>query len=205
MVGRGHFAYLDLATLGDGGSMGMTSARAVARLADEATRLLSGYRHSDALRTTATLKQLAEIIVELRSLLTMEDGRTDLGGGPRSTGTPPPISTVALASSRGNARHSLRYHVGNLLRERVAREEFWRTRFHRPGAARPAQAGPRRRLGPNAQWRRVAAYASTPPASSPPLTPSWRACRWRALPHPPCTPTTATPLRPPWTRPWKAA
>ncbi len=77
MVGRGHFAYLDLATLGDGGSMGMTSARAVARLADEATRLLSGYRHSDALRTTATAETACGNHRGARSLLTMEDGRTD--------------------------------------------------------------------------------------------------------------------------------
>jgi hypothetical protein len=116
---------------------------------ERSIRLLKDYRRD---RYTSQLKQLAELIVELRSRHTLRDGRTDWSGRSpayrqdigwiyRSAGIP----EVELDTTEA----AIRYHVGNLLRARAAGTEL--------AAVGLKQTSPKERLDQarrDSQWRR---------------------------------------------------
>lgn len=95
-------------------------------LVDEGVRLLREYLASGRNRTDL-LKDIAEVIVELRSQCSLGDGRTDWGG--RSTRYRYLMSGIyssagVVAKERDTLQAVLRYHVGNLLRERAPQDDL---------------------------------------------------------------------------------
>lgn len=90
-------------------------------LTQKASRLLADYIKSGRSRTDL-LKECAALIVDLRSLHTLDDGRVDWSG--RSTAYRAEIRKVYAAAKvpadvLDTVQQALRYHVGNLLRERA--------------------------------------------------------------------------------------
>lgn len=94
------------------------------RLVDDGVALLKDYLADPR---TSVLRRLAEVIVDLRSRFTLNDGRTDWSG--RSRAYRAAIGDLYLRSGVSkkdldNLQAALRYHVGNLLRERASKEEL---------------------------------------------------------------------------------
>jgi len=90
-------------------------------LTRRASRLLADYIKSGRTRTDL-LKECATAIVDLRSQHTLDDGRVDWSG--RSTAYRAEIRKVYAAAKvpadvLDTVQQALRYHVGNLLRERA--------------------------------------------------------------------------------------
>lgn len=102
----------------------MDSPESVDELVEEGARLLADYVRDPR---TSLLRKLAPVIVELRSRYTLEDGRPDWGG--RS-----PEYRAQMASLYNRAgvpkdqldtvQAAMRYHIGNLLRERASSDEL---------------------------------------------------------------------------------
>lgn len=96
------------------------------RLIEEGVSLMTAYLETNRTRTDL-LKQLAELIVELRSRHTLEDGTPDWSGR-----TPEYRQAISEIYRRGGVPESLndtiqaalRYHVGNLLRNRAPQTEL---------------------------------------------------------------------------------
>lgn len=99
----------------------MTTTKA---LADRATEILRAYL-SD--HRTDHLRELAEIVVELRGAHTLEDGRADWSGrSPAYRQTMADIYARAKvpAENLDTVQAALRYHVGNLLRQRATGDDL---------------------------------------------------------------------------------
>lgn len=88
-------------------------------LITEGTNLVRNYVHTETTKTIL-LRELARVVVELRSLFTTEDGRADWAGRSYSY-----RETVARIYSEAgippdsleSMQSALRYHIGNVLRE----------------------------------------------------------------------------------------
>jgi len=103
-----------------------TNAKAIESLTEQAARLLGDYVQSGRTRADF-LKACAAVIVDLRSHFKLEDGRTDWGG--RSPAYRRAVHEIYLAAHVPTDRFdtvqaALRYHVGNLLRDRVPEDEL---------------------------------------------------------------------------------
>lgn len=137
----------------------------VGDLVDRGVRILKRYltdHHTDR------LKELAPIVVELRGKFTLEDGRQDWGG--RSPGY---RQAMANLYARARVPHekldtlqvALRYHVGNLLRERTSEEELTavglsaRSPKDRLANHRQALSAQRELAAPRQDAARLSAYA----------------------------------------------
>lgn len=93
-------------------------------ITEQATRLLREYVESGRTRTDI-LKQVASLIVDLRALHTLDDGRVDWSG--RSPGYRAAMNEIyrgagVTADKADTVQAALRYHVGNLLRDRASDE-----------------------------------------------------------------------------------
>ena len=91
------------------------------KIAADATRLLREYVESGRSRTDL-LKRVAELIVELRAKHTLDDGRIDWSG--RSPAYRTAIAEIyrdagVPADKLDTVQAALRYHVGNLIRDRA--------------------------------------------------------------------------------------
>jgi hypothetical protein len=100
------------------------AAKSQEALADEAVEIIKAYLDRPR---TERLRELAPIIVDLRAGFSLADGRTDWSG--RSPEYRRLMSDVyerarLPADQQDTFQSALRYHVGNLLRERAAREEL---------------------------------------------------------------------------------
>src|SRR4051794_5299906 len=107
-------------TRGPWGAMSTTPAQ----LVDEGVKVLRRYLTD---HRTDHLKQLAEIVIQLRSAHTLEDGRTDWSGrSPAYRQSMADIYTRARVPPEklDTVQAALRYHVGNLLRDRAKDEEL---------------------------------------------------------------------------------
>lgn len=98
----------------------------VESVAKEAARLLGAYIKSNRTRVDI-LRECASVVVDLRALFTLEDGRTDWSG--RSPEYRRVMHDVYAAARVPTDRYdtvqaALRYHVGNLLREKVRAEDL---------------------------------------------------------------------------------
>lgn len=96
------------------------------RLVEETTALLGRYM-AEGRNRTDLLKEAAENIVALRARFTLDDGRPDWSG--RSAGYREVIRSIYDGAFipkdyRDTLQSALRYHVGNLVRERVAEDEL---------------------------------------------------------------------------------
>lgn len=100
--------------------------KSTARIVEEASALLGDYIRDGRTRTDL-LKAVAALIVELRSRCTLDDGRADWGG--RSLKYRTAMAEV-YAGAKVDKAHldtvqtALRYHVGNLLREKASADEL---------------------------------------------------------------------------------
>lgn len=97
-----------------------------APLIDRAARLLGDYVATGRTRKDI-LKDVAEALVELRATYSLEDGRRDLGG--RSPAYREAVSEIYSRAHVPRDKYdtvqaALRYHVGNLLRERFDADEL---------------------------------------------------------------------------------
>ena len=100
--------------------------RAVNALIKKATTLLSQYVQEGRTRTDL-LKRTAVVVVDLRSHFALDDGRTDWSG--RSQGYRQVISAIYQAAGirpeyLDTVQSALRYHVGNLIRERASDDDL---------------------------------------------------------------------------------
>lgn len=99
-------------------------SKTVAELVDDATEIVRRYMRS---HRTSDLKDLAPVVVELRSQFRLEDGRQDWSG--RSPGYRQAMADV-YARARipkdqlDTLQSALRYHVGNILRERASKDDL---------------------------------------------------------------------------------
>jgi len=94
------------------------------RLVDEGVTILRQYLVD---HRTDHLKQLAEIVVQLRGEHTLEDGRKDWGGrSPAYRQSMADLYTRARVPEEklDTVQAALRYHVGNLLRDQAAGDEL---------------------------------------------------------------------------------
>ena len=76
---------------------------------------------------TADLRELAELVIKLRAEHTLEDGRKDWGGrSPAYRASMHDLYSRAQvpADKADTIQAAIRYHVGNLLRERTKGEEL---------------------------------------------------------------------------------
>lgn len=101
-----------------------TSDPHLAQLVGEGVSLLRQYLKAPR---TELLRQLAPVIVELRSRSTLEDGRPDWGG--RSPAYRDVMTEIYRRAGVPKERldtiqAAMRYHIGNLIRERASREEL---------------------------------------------------------------------------------
>lgn len=132
---------------------------------DKAVKLLRAYL---ADQRTDTLKDLARLIVDLRASFALDDGRRDWAG--RSPGY---RQAMADLYSRARVPHdqldtvqtAMRYHVGNLLRDRATSDELKAVGLTttspkaRLATAREALAAQREVAAPRQDAARLAAYA----------------------------------------------
>lgn len=96
----------------------------VEQLVDDGVELLSDYL---AAPRTDLLRQLASVVVDLRSRFSLDDGRPDWGGR-----SPDYRSYIADLYTRAGVpkdkldtiQAAMRYHVGNLIRERAPKDEL---------------------------------------------------------------------------------
>lgn len=100
--------------------------RNVATLVKKAADLLGEYMRNGRTRTDL-LKRAAAVIVELRSQFALDDGRVDWSG--RSHPYRKAIAAVYRGADIGaddldTVQSALRYHIGNLLRERAEDEDL---------------------------------------------------------------------------------
>lgn len=98
--------------------------RSAGDIAQEATRLLRSYVQSGRTRTDV-LKEVAALIVDLRAAHTLDDGRIDWAG--RSPAYRAAMHEIYREAGVPKDRYdtvqaALRYHVGNLIRERATDE-----------------------------------------------------------------------------------
>ncbi|MBP2323340.1 hypothetical protein JOF56_003725 [Kibdelosporangium banguiense] len=98
--------------------------KSVSELTSEAVAILKKYLKNPR---TEHLRELAPVIVELRSNFNLEDGRVDWSG--RSPGYREAIADVYKKArvpqdDLDRLQTALRYHVGNLIRERVPKQEL---------------------------------------------------------------------------------
>lgn len=95
-------------------------------LVRQGARLVSDYAHVETSKTTI-LRELAGVVVDLRSQFQTEDGRTDWAGRGHAY-----RETVARIYSEagiqpdavGNLQAALRYHIGNVLRDVAPADEL---------------------------------------------------------------------------------
>lgn len=105
----------------------MTNSRSgLETLTDDAARLLGDYIASGRTRSDY-LRACAAVIVEIRAHFILEDGRTDWGG--RSPAYRKIIHDIYQRAHVPTDRYdtvqaALRYHVGNLLRDRVSADDL---------------------------------------------------------------------------------
>lgn len=100
--------------------------QAPAHLVEQASSYMRDYIESGRSRTDL-LKEVAELVIQLRRSYTLEDGRADWSGR-----SPAYRAAIMEIYERGRVprdrydtvQAALRYHVGNLLRERVPVEEL---------------------------------------------------------------------------------
>lgn len=97
----------------------------VPELIERSGKLLKQY--ANAVRGTDLLYEIAPLVVELRSRFHLEDERTDWSG--RSPGYRAAIREVYSLGeipkeSLDTVQAALRYHVGNLLRDRAPADEL---------------------------------------------------------------------------------
>lgn len=91
---------------------------------DKAVAILTEYLRAPR---TALLRQLAEVVVEMRARATLGDGAPDWGG--RSHEYRAQMSEVyeragVPRENLDTIQAALRYHTGNLIRERASKEEL---------------------------------------------------------------------------------
>jgi len=103
-----------------------TPESAQERLIADAARRMRDYVRSGRSRTDL-LKEVAEIILELRRSYTLEDGRADWSG--RSPAYRAAVARIYKEGGVPRDRYdtvqaAVRYHLGNLLRERVPVDEL---------------------------------------------------------------------------------
>lgn len=108
------------------GGMDKVKSAPTARLVDEATALLGDYLSSGRTRTDL-LRALAAKIFDLRAACQTADGSPDWGG--RSAAYRDAVHEVYFRARvpEGDAdtvQAAIRYHLGNLLREKVPPEEL---------------------------------------------------------------------------------
>lgn len=101
-----------------------TSRQSLPQLVDRGVALLREYLETPR---TDLLRQLAPIIVELRARSALDDGRPDWGG--RSPGYRERMADLYRRAGVPKERldtiqAAMRYHIGNLIRERASREEL---------------------------------------------------------------------------------
>lgn len=135
------------------------------KLVDEGVALLSRYLADPH---TEDLKNLADVIVRLRGLHHLEDGRTDWGGrSPAYRQSMADLYTRARVPSDklDTIQAAIRYHVGNLLRERAQGRELEAVGLspvaprQRLATARQAIQAQRKLAAPRQDVVRLAAYA----------------------------------------------
>jgi hypothetical protein len=143
----------------------MSHAAPVEDLADQAIRVLREYL-SD--HKTDRLKELAPLIVDLRGSFHLDDGRPDWSG--RSPGYRQVVADIYTKArvpedKLDTVQAALRYHVGNLLRERTPPDELAavglkaRSPKERLANHRQALAAQRELAAPRGDAARLAAYA----------------------------------------------
>jgi len=98
--------------------------KSLEKLVEEGAALLKDYVADPR---TSVLRRLAPVIVELRSRFTLEDGRPDWSG--RSPAYRAQMSDlyerVGLPKDqRDTVQAAMRYHIGNLIRERAPKDEL---------------------------------------------------------------------------------
>ena len=106
---------------------------------------------------TADLRELAELIIQLRSAHTLEDGRTDWGGRSpayRQSMTDLYHRAAVPADKADTIQAAIRYHVGSLLRERTKGEEL--------AAVGLSPIAPRQRLATRRQVLQAQAASAAP-------------------------------------------
>ncbi len=135
------------------------------RLVDDGVKVLRRYLES---HRTEDLKQLARIVVQLRGEHTLEDGRKDWSGrSPAYRQSMADLYTRARVPKEDldTLQAALRYHVGNLLRERANGEELAAVGLStvapkkRLATARQAIQAQRRESAPRQDVARLAAHA----------------------------------------------
>lgn len=97
-------------------------------LVREGSKLAMAYADSIGDQRTATLRRLAEVIVDLRSMFALTDGRTDWGGRTPQYRTAYRDIFTRAGQEKGlrPLQSALRYHVGNRLRDVAPAHELER-------------------------------------------------------------------------------
>lgn len=145
--------------------MSATRPADVGTLVDRGVAILTAYL---ADHKTDHLKDLAHVVVDLRGSFHLDDGRQDWSG--RSPGYRQAMADVYARSQvprdkLDTVQAALRYHVGNLLRDRATDEELAavglvaRSPKERLANQRHALAAQREAAAPRQDAARLAAYA----------------------------------------------
>lgn len=145
--------------------MSSTRPTPIEELVDRGVEILS---HYIADHRTDHLKDLAPIVVDLRGSFQLDDSRRDWSG--RSAGYRQAMSDLYTrakvpADKLDTVQAALRYHVGNLLRERTSEEELAAVGLkavaprERLATQRQALAAQRAVAAPRQDAARLAAYA----------------------------------------------
>lgn len=139
--------------------------KSVDELAAEATAIIKRYLKNPR---TDFLRELAPVIVDLRAHFTLEDGRPDWSG--RSPGYRQVMigiyeKTRLSGDDLDRFQSALRYHVGNLLRERASKDELISVGLttvapkERVQSTRDALHAMKEAAAPRQDLARLAAYA----------------------------------------------
>lgn len=135
------------------------------RIVDEGVDILRRYLED---HRTDRLKELAELVVQLRGEHTLEDGRKDWSGrSPAYRQSMADLYTRAKVPTEklDTVQAALRYHVGNLLREHAQGEELAAVGLSavapkkRLATARKALQAQRRESAPRQDVARLATHA----------------------------------------------
>ena len=135
------------------------------KLVDDGVQVLTRYLED---HRTDHLRQLAEIVVRLRGEHTLEDGRKDWAGrSPAYRQSMADLYTRARVpeAKLDTVQAALRYHVGNLLRERAKGEELAAVGLstvapkQRLATARLASQAQKRMSAPPQDVAKLAAYS----------------------------------------------
>lgn len=146
-------------------SMSTARPKTIEELVDRGVEILSRYLED---HRTDHLKDLAPIVVDLRGSFQLDDNRRDWSG--RSTGYRQAMSDLYTrarvpSDKLDTVQAALRYHVGNLLRERTSDEELAAVGLkpiapkERLATQRQALAAQRATAAPRQDAARLAAYA----------------------------------------------